>query len=736
MGISTLWAATDAGPFSSVIDNNSASNPRSVHERVGGAAALAQQAGKVVRGFRYRGQLDAPPLTQAVFSMLRGIEPSEILLTYPGKAELDSASANPGANRYGFDWSMYETALPIGYLPADTNWHQIDAPNYGGPRTASPVQLQVNPAGGGRIFRVSPVTLDLLVSERPVIEASINRSTINQTEVAVVTARVGYGGLGAPIEGLALTLSAAVGTEVSGYNGFVYGNKITGITDASGTVRFFVRGKSGSVQQSLLLDIEGDSVNNPLNITVGRQAASVRTVVTPTNFIRSTFQPALPYQIPVTVIARPADPRPGQCVTYPEIPDIPGTPSRTEVRDDLGWNAGANSIESAVGDFELNFNEVPPGNIGAVIGFVRSRDLPVYDHTRVTHGFYFTVTPGGQSIFYVIESGQTMAGPFPVVDAATYRVQRVNGSVFFYRNGAVIHNSNRSSDGEVVIGASLYATRDSLPSTTPSGDCFWTQLAFSYQECGGGSSGLMPVTVFSGSANNGVVDLQRVVCDDDFNCRPMRIDDGRFGIYRDGAQWKFLAGIGSYFPINPTDYASVTTTIYRARRVNKWSNIPDEWDVNQWEQWAEYVGQIDLTSSAILPSTNVRVPVRVTGNVSGLPSIDPEYIYFLASDLSVYSQSGDLITTESISGAIYDNASETAAIAPIKMVIEVAPADNPAYSVDCCGMGSVAQGEDDSDDLLFYSEGTWIGEMSEFRCDDHAASIDGQPQTIIRAVCS
>ena len=732
MGTTSLWATSDGGPWFPVVDSTLPSNPKSTFFRIGGNEALKQESDKVVRGFRLTGAMESPPVAPMTLALLRGLLPQEMRFNYPSKQVLDASNVDPSANRYGFDWRVNQTHLPIGLIPrASESWADVTSPAYAGPRSIQPVQLQSNAAGGGLLMRAAPVTLDLLVSDRPVVSAMLPRNRIRSGETMAVDVSIGYGSSSAdPIQGVPLAISASVGTVVSG-DGVNFGARAVVNSDANGISRFTIKGVSGTTQpMPLYIDIDGDVSNSTLQSRIGRMSAGIveSTISTPMSFIRECCYPQLPYWINLSVDADPPYPSPGRCAVYPEIAAIPGTPSRTSVENDFGWNCGANSEQFADGDFELMFNEIGFGNIGAVIGIVPSRSTPVTEYQRITHGFYFSASSSGRGLYSIMESGRIVYGSETISrDSSRYKIQRVDGNVAYYIDDELIFTSRVKSIGEAIIGASLYATKDSLPSTTPEGGCFWTQLQRAAQECGGGSSGITPPTEFNGFGNNANFTFSR---------GGMEVESlASFGamLFEDGGEWKIRLAFGYYYPnTDLDDTASGTLSIYRIPR-----NLVDfPGDPFNWQDWAEYVGQVEYSNLPIISSRNGGMRSLADGVVTGVPSLDPSYVYAVQTNANVVS-GGSIVDTPYLAGSIIDTAAVGAGQLAIKTEgIDVIPTDTsiaqkhfPLFSASVVFI----RGENE---VLVYTEGAWSATWTDPPCGVFEASIDGQPPIDVEGVCS
>lgn len=720
MGGISLWSPSESGPWSSNVDNDSAANPTSIHWRLGGDATANQHTGKVVRGFRLRGAISFSGTGPMVLDALRGIAETALPLTIAAQNALALAPVPAGktnASRYNFDWRVDRTQLPIGFLTPETEWWNAAGMTYGGVRSAQSIGLLQNAAGGGRIMRADPGIVQLLVSERPVAELTVIPQMV-VGQVSPASARLYYPGFeNDPVAGVEVSLSASPGTQV-GINPLgPFAAIVRAVTNAEGYVYFSVKSVSGGTGP-LVLDIAGDTpVRDTLRSTVGFVQSDVASQVSRSvDFVRRLFQPALPLRATVSSFAYPDPPGPGQCVTVPAIPAVPGIPSRVQVSDDFGWNAGAHSLTEMEGDFELVFDEMGKGAVGAVIGVMPAVRENQGDYTRVTHGFYFTKTAGGTSQVSIIESGRVVFGPITYPGNATFAVQRLGTVVLYLMDDRPQHTSTRPLVGTAMAGTSLYATSDEVPSTDPVGDCFWTDVAGAAQVCGGGGGGGDVDRTYVGVSDNGVMSI---------TLGEYYVSDGNVGVRFEGAQAKLMVSAAQgYFPSEETDYMVVDLVIERMPRASS----------DPFGTWA-YVGDVSgVTIPKTFQSNNGGDPNRFYGDIDGLPALDPAYVYRLDATCNIYSASDELVDTNNYGGAIFDSAAEDGATA--NLTIRMEPVEDYPGAMDVKFRGCAIHYAYGDDGATMYTGGWYVSAMSDFTCSNFMASIDGQPVAEIPAMCS
>jgi hypothetical protein len=118
-----------------------------------------------------------------------------------------------------------------------------------------------------------------------------------------------------------------------------------------------------------------------------------------------------------------------------------------------GWDAGARSIEtlSADGGYSWRCDQV----IGAVVGLNDSDLSTAYQ--EIKHGFYIE-----SSKARVIESGSFKTSLQPFSIDATFKVERLRGTVRYYVNDSLVYTSLIPSEGVVFLDSSLYSNQDAI----------------------------------------------------------------------------------------------------------------------------------------------------------------------------------------------------------------------------------------------------------------------------------
>lgn len=143
-------------------------------------------------------------------------------------------------------------------------------------------------------------------------------------------------------------------------------------------------------------------------------------------------------------------------VCYPAVPAIAPQPARYDQFDNMGWNAGARSIQQVPADgyFQCTLPDV----ITAIqVGFSVRQFEPSYSvmrHSMVARTTELTVVEGGITVF----------GPVAISGGETLQVRRRQGVVTYLVDDVEIYVSEQASTGERYGGAVLYSPSDYLDS--------------------------------------------------------------------------------------------------------------------------------------------------------------------------------------------------------------------------------------------------------------------------------
>lgn len=243
-----------------------------------------------------------------------------------------------------------------------------------------------------------------------------------------------------------------------------FGPSINVSTDESGAIAVYVKGV-GLGEGTVIIEVAGNPLRGLLFAPPLSGSATIDVYGTgapPT----SPDPPDLP-EIPDEQV--PPDDTPDDtpstdpgsgCVTYPEIEAAPSRPPTRLETNNLGWNAGANSIQELDGNVRVAFDI---GHVvGVALGFVGGRGH-VEDYKRLTHAFFFTQNDNGEAIYRVMELGvaRTAAAAY-VPNTTQFEIRRAQGAVSYWVDGTVVYRSRSASSGTILVGTSMYSTGDSV----------------------------------------------------------------------------------------------------------------------------------------------------------------------------------------------------------------------------------------------------------------------------------
>ena len=146
------------------------------------------------------------------------------------------------------------------------------------------------------------------------------------------------------------------------------------------------------------------------------------------------------------------------CVQCDAVTGVVGVPEQTIIEPIYGWNASARSSVSQAGDCYVEFDS--PYSAGVVVGFapVRIDSNPA----NVPFGFYLYEAVG--AFWYAVaEAGVLKTTPVKRSnDTDMFRIERVNGAVFYYAAGRLIYKSLSQTKEALYVVACLYASNDGV----------------------------------------------------------------------------------------------------------------------------------------------------------------------------------------------------------------------------------------------------------------------------------
>lgn len=146
----------------------------------------------------------------------------------------------------------------------------------------------------------------------------------------------------------------------------------------------------------------------------------------------------------------------GDCYIYPDCPAVAAVAPHNEVRNELGWNAGANSIDALSTDFHTVFTM--PRVTGTIIG-LRSERAHQATPDFIEHGLYFRALLD-TDLVSIMERGAELTLPITRGIDDTFEIRRVGTRVTYWRNRELMCASTEVSNGTKVVNMCLFASGD------------------------------------------------------------------------------------------------------------------------------------------------------------------------------------------------------------------------------------------------------------------------------------
>lgn len=141
----------------------------------------------------------------------------------------------------------------------------------------------------------------------------------------------------------------------------------------------------------------------------------------------------------------------------PATPGIPATESTLVTDLNIGWNAGARSIQEEKGPFDVEFT-FSQGTVAAKAGINNTQDLAADIH-EILWGFNFA--EGLVSVWEINEQGvgeSIGTTPSAVSDGAVFKISRDGtGEITYYIDAALVHTSTRLCFGTAFLEGILYS---------------------------------------------------------------------------------------------------------------------------------------------------------------------------------------------------------------------------------------------------------------------------------------
>jgi len=143
-----------------------------------------------------------------------------------------------------------------------------------------------------------------------------------------------------------------------------------------------------------------------------------------------------------------------QAVTYPATTTASQIVVYSPESTDIGWNFGARSQRSIVGNGRATFY-VAPATSGAVVGFNDFDNEVTF--AEIDHAWYFA-----NGIAQVMESGLNKHTFGAYLYGDEFSIERIDSVVFYRHNGTLAYTSLTPSTNIVFIDTSLYASNDTV----------------------------------------------------------------------------------------------------------------------------------------------------------------------------------------------------------------------------------------------------------------------------------
>ena len=152
-------------------------------------------------------------------------------------------------------------------------------------------------------------------------------------------------------------------------------------------------------------------------------------------------------------------------VAVAPTPGILPTPSQTFTDYRFGWNAAARSIASFVLNGYAQF-QIPAAAQGVTAGLAPAG---IVSGINIAYAFYVV-----RGIARIYENGYQRLYLGAYTPGAVFRIERRNGTVSYYIDGALVYTSQIPSTGTLFLDAALYAGGDyldtpSIAATSPGG---------------------------------------------------------------------------------------------------------------------------------------------------------------------------------------------------------------------------------------------------------------------------
>ena len=224
----------------------------------------------------------------------------------------------------------------------------------------------------------------------------------------------------------------------------------------------------GPIQHMAFIQFEGDLASNGYPLGTGDftgtyQVPTTGGLLTVTNVYRKDSRGVL---LPVS-----GDPVPPNCVRtgtckvtalhdFPGRDAVPAVPAVTSTDYHIGWNAGANSLDTVTDDARVTFT--PQVAAAVAVGFANVPREDVTTPNNLSHAFLIARQPNGRIRSCCLEFGQRVSQLIPYAPEDEFVIEREDGVVTYKINGDTVLVSTARSSGPIQVGTSLYAAGDGV----------------------------------------------------------------------------------------------------------------------------------------------------------------------------------------------------------------------------------------------------------------------------------
>ena len=144
---------------------------------------------------------------------------------------------------------------------------------------------------------------------------------------------------------------------------------------------------------------------------------------------------------------------------FPGRPAVAAIPAVVRVDRQIGWNSGANSLDTFTADARTVFQVQAVA--GVAVGFASPPRTDVTDPNNLSHAFFIRQAGEGLVVFCA-EFGTRVTHLIPYAPSMEFTIERVDGLVTYKIDGDTIFVSRSRSSGPVLVGTALYCADDGV----------------------------------------------------------------------------------------------------------------------------------------------------------------------------------------------------------------------------------------------------------------------------------